>query len=85
MQAKMAVKSYSKELDADEPGFARAVKSEFAVHFRISENHLNLIQQARREFDRTDDIPSELSSLINQHFTRTFAVEVVPFLTIPIE
>ncbi len=72
------------EIAADEPSPEQACKAEFGIEFTIDEVHLGLIHRARAEYDRTDDVSSELECQINRLFGPVFIEEVEPYLTVPV-
>jgi len=72
------------EIEADDPSPARARKTEFAIRLKIDSEHLNLIRNAREEFDEKDDVSAELEGQINSRFGPIFSSEVKPFLAIPL-
>lgn len=73
------------EIAADEPSPEQARKAEFGIEFNLDKDHLALIHQARHEFDRTDDVSSELEAEINRFFAFIFVRHVEPYLTVPVE
>lgn len=73
------------EIDSDDASPAQDRKREFSVRFAISPPLLDLIREAREEFDRTGDVSKTLSDQINLLFAPIFQRDAEPFLTIPIK
>lgn len=73
------------ELMAVDPSPQQMLKREFSISFLINADHLELLQQARAEYDRAGDVSEGLISLIDQKFAAIFWITLNPFLTVPME
>lgn len=71
------------DIEADAPS-PRPRKTEFAIRLNIDSEHLNLIREAREEFDQTDDVSTDLERQINSRFATVFSTDVNPIFSMPL-
>lgn len=69
------------DIRADAPSAARARKMEFGIRVVLSCEMMDVIIRARRAFDETGDVPSQIEQELARSFTPIFLSEVAPYLS----